>query len=126
MNPKHILVVDDEPLLLNVMTQLLEYLGYRVTATARAAEALAQFMAAPDQFDVVLLDRVMPQVNGPTLARAMRGVRGDISILFLSGVVHAALEQEAADLGVRGILPKPFTKDEISEAVRKALEPKAP
>ncbi len=83
---QHILYLDDEEALVLLARRLLERLGYKVSGYSSAAEALATFEAAPDQFDLVLSDLSMPGINGLDVARRVLEIRPEIPVLLASGL----------------------------------------
>src|SRR5207248_469942 len=84
-----LLVVDDEPLVLQFVRVALEQAGYRVHAVGGAAEALAAHEAsATDPFRLLLSDIVMPHVSGVELARRLLSRDAGVGVLFMTG--HAA------------------------------------
>ncbi len=93
--------------------------GYTVE-TARDGEEALEFFAAGHQYDLVISDVVMPNMDGPTMARALRTDYGNMRILFMSGYAEEQLRQ-SINLDNVHFLPKPFSVQQISEAVQKAL-----
>ena len=72
------------------------------------------------QFDLIVSDVVMPAMDGPAMARAIRNVRAHVPILFMSGYAEEQL-RESIDLDNIGFLPKPFSVQQIAEAVGDVL-----
>jgi CheY-like chemotaxis protein len=119
-----VLVVDDEPSLTRVIRQLLERLGYTVACCGSGAEALETFRRRLENqpFDLVITDMTMPRMTGMTLARELLALRPGLPILIATGFSEKLNPTEAARLGVRGILMKPFNARELARVVRRALE----
>ncbi len=86
-----ILVVDDEQLVRRTVRRLLEKSGYEVTEASDGVEALERFRAAPDAFDLVLLDLSMPRMSGDETFEALRRIRGDLPVVLSSG--YAAVDE---------------------------------
>src|SRR5262249_14867151 len=83
-----VLVVDDDPRVLQFVASTLERAGYRVQAVGSAGEALDRYDSqGTDPFRLVLSDVLMPEVNGVDLARRLRGLNPDVRVLFMSGHV---------------------------------------
>ncbi|MEQ8461673.1 MAG: response regulator [Sandaracinaceae bacterium] len=118
-----VLVVDDDPLVLQTLALGLEPEGYRVVAAETPAKAL-RLAAALGGVDVVVSDVMMPEMNGPALVEALREIVPDAAVLFVSGYADADL-RETIELKSRHFLRKPFHPDELCAAVREALRLKS-
>jgi PAS domain S-box-containing protein len=118
---ERILVVDDEPDILEIEKEMLENLGYTVTAQERAADALALFAAHPANFDLVITDMTMPHLTGDRLSEKLRRIRPDIPIILCTGFNELISKEKAAELGIKGFLMKPFALRELSSCVRDLL-----
>lgn len=119
----NILVVDDEPACMVVAQLLLEDCGYSVTPYTNSIDALACFRAAPDSFDMLVTDQVMPQLSGLSLARAVQLLRPGVPVLLVSGAADLPEGDEAyANTGVRECLPKPLDTNALAEAVLRVLQ----
>jgi signal transduction histidine kinase/CheY-like chemotaxis protein len=118
-----VLVVDDDPLILQFVCTTLERAGYRIQGAASAEEALKSYAAAgPDPFNLVLSDVIMPKVSGVDLARQLVSRDANVRVLFMSGQVPG----DAIDSTIAGhqfdMLAKPFRPDGLLKAVRTALD----
>jgi PAS domain S-box-containing protein len=118
---ERILFVDDEVALGTIATRILQPLGYRVTAFTSASDAVAAFAARPNDFDIVITDLTMPGMTGMALADALRETRPDIPILLATGYVEESVREQASLLGFREILAKPLSRQQLAEALRRAL-----
>ena len=123
---ERILFVDDEKALVDIGVQLLEHLGYRVTARTSSIEALEAFRHQPEKFDLVITDQTMPNMTGEMLTRELLHIRPDIPILLCTGYSELLSEAQAKALGVRRLIMKPFVIREMSEAIRQVLDPSSP
>jgi two-component system OmpR family response regulator len=114
--PPRVLVVDDEPSLADLLTLAFEYEGWDVRAAANGAEALR----LADEFrpDAVLLDMMLPDIDGIEVVRRLRAAASDVPVLFLSA--RDDVEDRAAGLnaGAQGYLTKPFSLDDVIGGVR--------
>lgn len=118
-----VLVVDDDPRVLQFVASTLERAGYRVQAVGSASEALDRYEAAStDPFRLVLSDVLMPEVNGVDLARRLRGRNPEVRVLFMSGHVGADFPRQELEGWQFELLPKPFRVDGLLRAVRGALD----
>ncbi len=116
-----VLVVDDEPALVELAEEMLASLGYEPVGFVHSEQALAAFSADPDRFDLVLTDEVMPHMNGTVLATALRAVRTRLPIVLASGYGGPHLEDSAGAAGVTVLVKKPLVRAELARAVAQAL-----
>jgi len=116
-----ILFIDDEPVLVEVGTYMLETLGYEVVARTSSVEAVELFKAQPEKFDLVVTDMTMPAMTGEILAGEIMKVRPDIPIILCTGFSHQINKQKAMQLGIKAFVMKPFVLREIGIAVGRAL-----
>lgn len=122
---ERVFFVDDEILRSKAMTRLPGHLGYRVSATTDPVEALREFRRDPDAVDLVILDQTMPRMTGGELAAAILEIRPKMPIILCTGFSEGLTEEQAAALGVRAFLWKPFSLKQIAFAIRQALQPPA-
>jgi PAS domain S-box-containing protein len=120
---QHILLVDDEEILLRITTRVLERLGYRVTACGGPAIGRDRFVADPASFDLVVSDLNMPGMSGVELARELLARRSGLPVLLTSGLISEELRNEALRVGVREILRKPASVEDLAQAVHRCLLP---
>jgi len=117
----HILVVDDEEAIVEIITQMLGNCGYEVSATTSPEEALLRFAKNPEMFDLVLSDLTMPQLTGDKLAKEVMAIRPDIPVIICTGYNSALDEKKAQELGIKNVLLKPLTRKQLTENVRDVL-----
>jgi len=118
---ERIMVVDDEPDILDVCREALTPLGYEVTAHGDPERALAELQRNPLGFDLLIPDLNMPRISGVQLAEALRPVRPDLPIVLITGFSRATPPDHLESLGVVRLLSKPFSTGELALAVRQAL-----
>ena len=121
---ERILVVDDEPAIAQMEQKMLESLGYQVTTLNRSHEALSLFRATPHNFDLVVTDMTMPEMNGVELASRLLELRADLPIILCTGFNDTINEEKARALGIRRYLMKPIVKRDLAAAIHQALEEK--
>lgn len=119
---ERILVVDDEEQNIQMLQQMLERLGYRVTGRTSGIDALSAFRAQPDKFDLVVTDLNMPNMTGTDLARELREIRPGIAVILCTGFSEMISEKEAQALGIQRIIMKPAVTAEIAQAVRSVID----
>jgi two-component system OmpR family response regulator len=114
--PPRVLVVDDEPSLADLLTLAFEYEGWDVRTAGNGAEALR--LAGEFHPDAVLLDMMLPDIDGIEVLRRLRATAGDVPVLFLTA--RDDLEDRTAGLnaGAQGYLTKPFSLDDVIGGVR--------
>ena len=110
-----VLVVDDEEPLARLATETLEDLGYTPVAFTSSNAALAAFRADPQRFDAVLTDERMPGLSGSALIREVRGIRGTLPVVLMSGYI--GMTSVDADVVVR----KPLSASDLAESLARAL-----
>ncbi len=114
----HVVVVDDEPVVRQMARRLLERLGYTVSLAATGDEAMTLIRQSPDA--VVLLDMVMPGLDGRETFLALRTVVPAVRVVVSSGFSLDGRAQELLDLGARAFLQKPYTLQQLSEVIAAA------
>lgn len=119
---ENILYVDDEEGLVVLGTLFLQRLGYQVTGHVDAAAALEDFRARPDFFAAAVTDLSMPRMSGFDLVRQLLAIRPDLPVLLTSGYVRPEEETLALKLGIRRIILKPSTMDDLGQALTEALQ----
>jgi two-component system cell cycle sensor histidine kinase/response regulator CckA len=119
---EHILFVDDEKLLVDIGFQMLERLGYQVTARTSSTEALEAFRAQPEKFDLVITDRTMPNMTGETLAKELTQIRPDIPVILCTGYSEMPSESKLGASAIRDVVRKPIVVREMANTIRRVLE----
>ncbi|HKJ97363.1 MAG TPA: GAF domain-containing protein [Desulfotignum sp.] len=119
---EHLLVVDDEQVLPYIVQDMLEELGYTVTTMTDSQQALSLFEKQPDRFDMLLSDITMPHVNGIELTRFCHTIRPHLPVILWTGNSSVTAKQKARDTGAVCVLQKPFKRNDLSLAIRKALD----
>ena len=117
----HILLVDDEDLILEFARLILEEDGYRVTTALDGQAALAGFEAAPGDFDLLLTDMAMPKMDGLELARRCLALRPDLPVILCSGYGDLLDRGGHTAPGISRYLSKPILGTELCQAVAGAL-----
>ncbi len=121
---EHILVVDDEEQVLDVITNILKGLGYRVTGSTSGQEALLLFRKAAPDFDLLVADLTMPLMTGVDLCVEIRKVRSDLPLILCSGDLEQITTELRQRSGVDECFAKPISIQELARIVRRALDRK--
>jgi len=119
---ENILLVDDEDSIKEMLTLSLKRLGYKVTSFSSSLQALKKFRDSAKDFDVVITDQTMPGLTGDLLAAELLKIRPDIPIILCTGFSEKINEEQAEEIGIRKFLQKPFTRSELSQAIRKIFD----
>ncbi|MBI9088313.1 MAG: response regulator [Desulfobacterium sp.] len=117
-----ILVVDDEPEIVEVISHMLEDLGYHVQSTPSSEEALGLFKRDPHHFDLILTDMTMPGLTGEKLAAQAMAIRPGMPVILCTGFSKKMTVEKTNALGIQGFLTKPFTVEELAGTIRKTLD----
>ena len=117
--PKRILVVDDDATVRQSCRRILSEHGYEVEAAASGTDALQR--ARQGYFDCALVDLKMPDMDGMEIVRAARRDRASMAVLIITGYGAVDSAAEALRLGVSDYIGKPFTPDQILQAVGRAI-----
>jgi two-component system cell cycle sensor histidine kinase/response regulator CckA len=116
-----ILLVEDEEGLRALNARGLASRGYTVLEAGNGLEAIDLLEKFDGQVDLVVSDVVMPEMDGPTLARELRRRNPDLKIIFVSGYAEDAFQKHLPDHGQYAFLPKPFTLKQLVAAVKETL-----
>ncbi|MCL2648290.1 MAG: sigma-54 dependent transcriptional regulator [Phycisphaerales bacterium] len=116
----HLLLVDDDALIVNSLAEFLRLEGYTVETASDGAQATD--MLAVDRYNVVITDVNMPRVNGLELLRTIKNNYPDIVVLVITGYGTIENAVDAVKMGAFEYLTKPIIDDEIRVAVQKALK----
>jgi DNA-binding response OmpR family regulator len=118
-----ILIVDDDPMILQFTATTLERAGFRTQTAVSAEEAWNRFKnAASDPFKLILTDVLMPETNGIELAHRLIAQDAQLPILFMSGQVPAEIMHQHFGAGRFDLLPKPFRPEGLVRAVRATID----
>jgi len=114
----NVLVVDDEPMVLETLKELLESRDYKVVSATSGRKALVLFEALKDDLDVVLLDMQMPEMSGRELYRVLRERKPELPIIFVSGYkADLEIEELTRDEATR-FLSKPYPFDDLHDLLQ--------
>ena len=112
---KKILILDDQPDILEVLTEILEILGHEVTAITSGNNIEKIFQAA--HYDMVISDYQMPDMTGVDIAKKIKDKYQGTKVYIISGYHQLLSEEKMAEYGISGLLDKPFDKDELKRIV---------
>ena len=114
---QRLLYVDDEEALVSLASRALTRQGHSVSGFADPEQALDAFRARPQDFDAVVTDLSMPHMSGFELAREVLALRPEIPVLMTTGNIRAEDENKAREAGIRELILKPVTMEELSQVL---------
>jgi CheY-like chemotaxis protein len=120
-----VLVVDDEVAIRSLIQTTLEELGYTVLTAEHGAQGLELFDRAGQDIELVLLDLIMPVLDGPGTALGIRSRNPDVPILVMSGISDDDALRRLGNVRIAGFIPKPFAPDQLAQAVAVARQASA-
>jgi two-component system, cell cycle sensor histidine kinase and response regulator CckA len=118
-----ILLVEDEEGLRSLNARGLRSRGYSVIEASNGVEAMEALEQENGTVDLVVSDVVMPEMDGPTLLKAMRARNPDLRVIFVSGYAEDAFEKSLPENQQFSFLPKPFTLSQLVAAVKETMAP---
>jgi two-component system cell cycle sensor histidine kinase/response regulator CckA len=111
---RHVLHVDDDPVLVHLTARILGRAGHRVSGFVNAADALRAFEAAPHAYDALVTDVSLVEMRGFDLVRKLRAIRPDLPVVVTSGSFRPEDVAEADLLGLQALLPKASTAEALA------------
>lgn len=121
---EHILLVDDEPRVVDSVSRTLEDLGYRVTTALSPNGALQLIRSGSEIFDCILTDFSMPGMSGIALARECRAWMPRTPIILMTGRGGDMTADRLRSHGIDELMVKPFAQEALAEVLRRALKRK--
>jgi len=119
---ERVLFVDDETMLVDMSRQILQRLGYQVTACTSSAEALRLFQNDPSAFDLIITDMTMPHMTGKELAAEILKINPELPIILCTGFSETISEEIAKSIGIQAFILKPIVMSDLAETMRKVLD----
>ncbi len=117
-----ILVVEDDEILLDLVTYVLTNSGYNALQAPNGTEALSQCERYEGAIHLMITDLVMPRLSGRELADRVASIRPEMKVLFMSGYTDDVLGSNGFSLAGKPFLQKPFTPEQLSTKVREVLD----
>ena len=121
MAKERILVVDDEDIIRSMTFELLTDLGYNVILAEDGEQGIDIYRKKQQSIDLVILDMVMPKLNGKECFYEMRAINPDVKVLLSSGFARNASINSLKYDGLYGFIKKPYNLSEISQILHKAI-----
>ena len=120
LTPKHVLVIDDEPLVREQFSRVLRSLGNTVELAESGEQGLLRYRTTSRPYDLVVLDVVMPGLSGRETYAALRAIDPGVRVIVSSGYALDGDIQAIVDAGARAFLPKPFLRASLLRALLEA------
>lgn len=116
-----ILLVEDDEMNLEMMTDILKRFGHHVTGAETGLKALEVFNLDPSEFDMVITDQMMPGMTGIDLAGRLTRIREDLPVILLSGHSYSVVSEEMKANGIRACLEKPVVLSDLKKTIDRLL-----
>ncbi|MBN2798649.1 MAG: response regulator [Deltaproteobacteria bacterium] len=116
-----VLLVEDEPLVRRLLLRILQGAGYRVVVAEHGLDAVEVFKARHEEIDVVLMDVMMPQLNGKEAWARMRGISASAKVIFMSGYTADIIHEHGDRDTTFAFLSKPVTRDALLSKLQQVL-----
>ncbi len=117
----HIMIVDDEKLVCNMLMNVLTQANYKVSAFQDGARAIEEYKKSYKKIDLAILDMVMPGKNGKEVFAALKKINPEIKAVLSSGYSIDGQIQEILDMGILEFLHKPYKKDDLLNRIADIL-----
>ncbi|MFB3926140.1 MAG: PAS domain S-box protein [Syntrophales bacterium] len=117
-----VLFVDDEEVIVKVTKEILESLGYRVVTAGNGAEAIRIYRAEFKKIDLVIVDMIMPEMNGGQVFDQLRKINPEVRVILSSGYSLNGDALKIMDRGCRSFIQKPFNSHQLSTKIREVLD----
>jgi nitrogen-specific signal transduction histidine kinase len=119
---ERILFVDDEPPVVEMAKEMLDQLGYEVTALTDSVKALELVAEDPDRFVLVITDLTMPGMTGDRLTSELLNIRPKLPVIVCSGFIEKPIRKKVRRAGAKAFIEKPFTSEKLARTVREVLD----
>jgi len=118
-----ILVIDDEPEIAEFASTILAEEGYKVIVARDGFEALRIFQQIHDQIGLIILDFFLPVMDGDAVFEELKAINPRVNVVLSSGFAEQSKIGVMLAQGLRGFIPKPYTREKLLEQVQSAIEP---
>jgi CheY-like chemotaxis protein len=117
-----ILLVDDEDVIIEVGSEILEVLGYKVSVARSGREAIDIYKEKQNEIDMVILDMIMPEMDGGETFSALKAIDPGIKVILSSGYSADARSAKMMEQGCYGFIQKPYSVNTLSQKVKEVLD----
>lgn len=116
---RYVLIVEDDPLVVSVIAEILSSMGYRVLTASSGVEALELYRQYTEQIGCILLDYGIPDMHATRLFAKLRGIRSDAKIILSSGYPLSVIRRDFPIEEISGFIPKPYDPLLLREEITK-------
>jgi PAS domain S-box-containing protein len=120
-----ILLVDDEQMVRNCASEILQYLGYTVYQAENGTEAVATYLEKQKNIDLVILDMILPGTSGSQVLKTLRGINPGVKVILSSGYGLQGDVQKVVESGCLDFIQKPYVFTELSQIVQRIMQGKS-
>jgi DNA-binding response OmpR family regulator len=117
-----ILIVEDDEAIRTVVARTVTRLGFEANEAADGPAAIEQFASDPGRYTVVLLDFMLPGMDGRQILARLRHLRPDVRVILMSGLGRQDATSQLEGLGLAGFLQKPFTLEALALELRSVVD----
>jgi len=117
-----ILLVDDEEVIIDVGSEILEVLGYKVSVARSGREAIEIYKEKQDEIDMVILDMIMPEMDGGETFKVLKSIDPGVKVILSSGYSADARSTRMMEQGCCGFIQKPYSVNALSQKVKEVLD----
>lgn len=121
-NRKTILVIDDEEMIRDIAHDMLNHLGYNIISAADGETAVEIFKDKNLLIDLVIVDLIMPRMNGMVCLQKLKEINKNIPVIVASGISEISKKRLAIEMGAHGYLEKPYSIKSLKEICLSVLE----
>ena len=115
----HIMIVDDEVPVGNVLAEILKHYDFEVTVETDSKQALINFNKHPDRYDLIITDKEMPNLTGIELAKLINDIKNNVPVILITGYGKDSVNENVES--IKAILSKPFETMELIGNIRKLI-----
>lgn len=119
-----VLIIDDEPILLELTREILEGLGYKVLLAEGASAGIDLFKMRHSEIDLVILDMLMPEMTGTDVYPILKNIKPDLNLLLATGLSVGDRVDDLVAMGVNDVVGKPYSANDLAFHVRRAIDGK--
>jgi len=116
-----ILLIDDEPIIMNIVSEMLKVLGYFVYNATDEQEAVSVYSEKKDVIDLVILDMILRGTSGAQVLKKLREINPAVRVILSSGYSLQGEVEKVMEMGCLGFIQKPYNFNEISAIIHKVL-----
>lgn len=115
---KKVLLVDDEEMIREMTREILTYLGYEVISATNGSEAVQLFSQGKDDFDLVIIDLIMPKMNGAVCLEKIKAIKNEVPVIISSGITEVSKKEAMLSLGAAAYVEKPYTIESLQQTLQ--------